>query len=131
MLIAGCKGQIGIPLVHALCKEVGRDNVVAADLSDKAVNIPCRVETLNVSDSKKYEQIVKENKIDYIIHLAAILSALGERFPDRAYEVNVTGFKNALDLAKEYKCTLYCPSSIAVLGGEIYPKINTPDDVIL
>ena len=63
--------------------------------------------------------------------MAAILSALGERFPDKAYDVNVSGFHNALNLAREYKATIYCPSSIAVLGGTIYPKINTPDDVIL
>jgi threonine 3-dehydrogenase len=79
----------------------------------------------------RYETIIRENKIDYIVHLAAILSALGERFPERAYDVNVTGFQNALNLAKEYKCVLYSPSSIAVLGGDKYPKINTPDDVIL
>jgi nucleoside-diphosphate-sugar epimerase len=80
---------------------------------------------------KKYEQIVKENKIDYIVHLAAILSALGERFPDRAYDVNVTGFQNAMNLAREYKCKIYVPSSIAVFGGEHFPKVNTPDDTIL
>jgi nucleoside-diphosphate-sugar epimerase len=74
---------------------------------------------------------VRENKIDYIVHLAAILSALGERLPDMAYNVNVTGFHNAINLAREYKAAIYCPSSIAVLGGSIYPKIKTPDDVIL
>jgi len=40
--VAGCKGQIGIPLVHALCKEVGKDNVIAADISDKKADLPCR-----------------------------------------------------------------------------------------
>jgi len=61
---------------------------------------------------------VKEHKIDYIVHLAAILSALGERFPDRANTVNVTGFLNAMNLARDYKCKIYCPSSIAVFGGD-------------
>ena len=131
MLIAGSRGQIGIPLVHAICKEVGNDNVVAADINATGVTMPCKFEQLDVSDTKRYEAIVKENKIDYIVHLAAILSALGEKFPDRAYDVNVTGFKNALNLAREHKCILYSPSSIAVLGGNNYPKINTPDDVIL
>ncbi len=103
--MAGCKGQIGLPLVHALCKEAGRDNVVAADINNsKKVDLPCRYEQLDVADDKRYETIVKENKIDYIVHLAAILSALGERFPDKAYDVNVTGFHNAINLAKEYKC---------------------------
>lgn len=130
-MVAGCKGQIGLPLVHALCKEVGSDNVVAADINGKKVDLPCRYESLDVSDPRKYEAIVKENKIDYIVHLAAILSALGERFPDKAYDVNVTGFQNAINIARDHKCAIYCPSSIAVLGGEIYPKVKTPDDVIL
>ena len=129
--MAGCKGQIGLPLVHALCKEVGRDNVVAADLSDKKVDLPCRFEQLDVADMNRYEAIVREHKIDYIVHLAAILSALGERFPDKANSVNVTGFLNAMNLAREYKAKIYVPSSIAVFGGELFPKVNTPDDTIL
>lgn len=56
-----------------------------------------------MSDFKNYERIVKDNKIDYIVHLAAILSALGERFPDRALNVNVEGTLNALNLARDNK----------------------------
>jgi nucleoside-diphosphate-sugar epimerase len=118
VLVAGCKGQIGLPLVHALCKEVGRDNVIAADVSDKHADLPCQTEQLDVADLIKYEKIVKENKVTYIIHLAAILSALGERFPDKANTVNVHGFLNAINLARDYNCKIYCPSSIAVFGGE-------------
>ena len=53
--------------------------MVAADISDKKVNLPCRYEQLDVTDFKRYDQIVSEHKIDYIVHLAAILSALGEK----------------------------------------------------
>ena len=70
--------------MQALCDVVGKDNVIAADVSDKKVNLPCRYEQLDVCDFKRYDQIVQEHKVDYIVHLAAILSALGERFPDRA-----------------------------------------------
>lgn len=49
-MIAGCKGQIGIPLVEAICKEVGKENVVAADVSDKKVNFSCKFERLDVTD---------------------------------------------------------------------------------
>lgn len=86
---------------------------------------------MDVADFNKYEKLVKDHKITYIVHLAAILSALGERFPDRANSVNVTGFLNAINLARDHKCKIYCPSSIAVFGGENFPKVNTPDDVIL
>lgn len=57
-----------------------------------------------MSDFKTYERIVKDNKIDYIVHLAAILSALGERVPDRAIKVNVDGCLNALNLARDNNC---------------------------
>jgi nucleoside-diphosphate-sugar epimerase len=111
--------------------EVGANNVVAADLSDKKVDLACKQEILDVSDFKAYERIVKDNKIDYIVHLAAILSALGEKFPDRTLQVNIDGALNALNLAKEYKCQVFIPSTIAVFGGDKFPKINTPVDTIL
>lgn len=129
--MAGCKGQIGVPLVQALCNEVGKDNVVAADISDKKVALPCRYEQLDVTDFARYDQIVREHKIDYIVHLAAILSALGERFPDRATSVNVTGCINALNIAREHKSLIFVPSTIAVFGGNHFPKVNTPVDTVL
>ena len=78
-----------------------------------------------------YQRIVEENKIDYIVHLAAILSALGERFPDRATSVNVYGCVNALNIAREKKCTIFVPSTIAVFGGNHFPKVQTPVDTVL
>ena len=57
-----------------------------------------------MTNKDKYEAIVKENKVDYILHLAAILSSLGEKFPDLAYDVNVNGATNALNIAREHNC---------------------------
>lgn len=34
ILVAGCQGQIGVPLTRALCKELGPENVIAADKMD-------------------------------------------------------------------------------------------------
>lgn len=65
------------------------------------------------------------------MHLAAILSALGERFPDKAISVNAQGCINALNIARDHKCKIYVPSTIAVFGGTKFPKINTPVDTIL
>jgi len=78
--------------------------VIACDVNNKKVDLPCAVETLDVCDFKKYEELVKENKIDYIIHLASILSALGERYPDKATQVNVNGAINGLNIARDNKC---------------------------
>mgnify|MGYP001561203600 CR=1 FL=1 len=70
--------------MRALSEYVGSSNVVATDISDKKVDLPCKEETLDVCDYKKYEKLVKDYKIDYIVHLASILSALGEKNPDLA-----------------------------------------------
>jgi len=86
---------------------------------------------MDICDAAKYRKIVETNKVDYIIHLAGILSALGEKHPDLAIDVNVYGVVNALRIAKDNNCRIFIPSSIAVFGGNHFPKVNTPADVIL
>ena len=105
--------------------------MIACDLVETDANISCKYEQLDVTNKEKYEALVKDNKVDYILHLAAILSSLGEKYPDLAYDVNVNGAKHALDIAREHDCQVYIPSSIAVFGGDHFPKDNTPNDVIL
>lgn len=129
--MAGCKGQIGLPLVKALCKEVGDENVVACDINTRSVDLNCKVEHLDVTDFKTYDRLVQENKIDYILHLAAILSAMGENHPDVATNVNVNGCTNALNIARDRKCQIFVPSTIGVFGGDHFPKVQTPADTVL
>jgi len=57
------------------------------------------------------------------VHLAGILSALGERKPDLAIDVNVFGAINALRIARDLNCQIFLPSSIAVFGGDLFPKV--------
>lgn len=64
--------------------------------------------------------MVESNKIDYIVHLAGILSAAGELNPDLALDVNVDGALNALKIARDNKCKIFIPTSIAVFGGDIF-----------
>ena len=64
----------------------------------------CKYYKLDVTDGERYQQIVKENKVDYIVHLAAILSSLGEKYPQLAYDVNVNGATNALNIARDNDC---------------------------
>lgn len=75
--------------------------------------------------------MVKSHNVNYILHLAGILSALGERNPDLAVDVNVIGVINAMRAAKATNSRIFVPSSIAVFGGEMFPKQDTPVDVIL
>jgi len=56
---------------------------------------------------------------------------MGEKHPDRATDVNVYGAINALNIARDNKCQIFMPSTIAVFGGELFPKQNTPVDTIL
>lgn len=131
VLVAGCRGQIGSALTQRLIDDLGADKVVAADLVENDTNINCKYYKLDVTDKPTYEKIVKEEKIDYIVHLAAILSSLGEQYPELAYDVNVTGGTNALEIAKDNNCQIFLPSSIAAFGGNNFIKDNTPNDSVL
>jgi nucleoside-diphosphate-sugar epimerase len=86
---------------------------------------------LDITEEDKFVKIVKDNKIDYIVHLAAILSATGELYPDKALKVNVGGTISALNIAREYKAKIFIPATIAVFGGDKFQKDNTPVDSIL
>ena len=124
ILIIGAAGQIGSELTTELRKRYGTNNVVAADLStsDKYVHI----------DVTKYDQIkkvVKEYKIDTIFNLAAILSAVAEMKPQLAWNVGVSGLVNVLEVAREYHCSVFTPSSIGAFGPST-PADNTPQDTI-
>lgn len=105
--------------------------MIATDLAEQKFDFPCHYESLDVFDAVNYERIVKDNKINYIVHLAGILSALGERNPDLALDVNVIGCVNVMRIAQKNDCRIFLPSSIAVFGGDLFPKRRTPVDVIL
>lgn len=105
-------------MTQALIEDLGHTQVVAADLVDEDTTLACKYYKLDVTDFKTYEKIVQEEDIDYVLHLAAILSSLGEKYPDLAYDVNVNGAANAFNIAKENNCQLFVPSSIAAFGGD-------------
>lgn len=72
------------------------------------------------------QNLIKEENITQIYHLAAILSATGEKNPRYAWQLNMESLLFVLELAKEMKLDkIYWPSSIAVFGPNT-PKINTP-----
>lgn len=105
--------------------------MIASDVGDKKVDFGCEYTSLDITDQKKYTDLVKDNKIDYIVHLAAILSASGELYPDKALDVNVNGAITALNIARENNAKIFLPSTIAVFGGDKFQKDKTPADSIL
>ena len=129
ILVTGALGQIGTELVLALQEKHGKDKIIASDLKEPE-NYDCKFEKCDILDNENYERINKENGVDTVYHLAAILSAAGEKNPDLCYDVNVKGLENVLKVAKKYNQRLFCPSSIAVFGPDV-PRENTPQNVEL
>jgi nucleoside-diphosphate-sugar epimerase len=132
MMITGASGQIGTELLKALCQKYGSENVVAADIQPLPRNAPaCAFETLDVTNAARLEDIVKKHRIDTVYHLAAILSATGEKNPHLAWTVNMDGTYNVLEAARKLGLVrVFMPSSIAAFGPET-PRVRTPQDTIL
>jgi nucleoside-diphosphate-sugar epimerase len=127
ILITGSSGQLGTELTVALSKIYGEKNVIAADIhkSDKE-EVQLYFELLDVIDKKRLAEVVDIHKITQIYHLAAILSATGEKHPGLAWRVNIDGLMNVLDVSREKSVKkVYWPSSIAVFGPQT-PKKGTP-----
>jgi threonine 3-dehydrogenase len=130
ILVTGASGQIGSELVPRLREVYGRDNVVASDLRAPLVDDGPFVR-LDVTDAKMLEEVVVENGVDSIVHLASLLSASGEQRPNLAWQVNIGGLYNVLEVARVHKLRrVFNPSSIAVFGPET-PRVDTPQETVL
>ncbi|MED3661300.1 NAD-dependent epimerase/dehydratase family protein [Ureibacillus sp. FSL K6-8385] len=128
IIVTGALGQIGSELVRKLRIEYGKDNVLATDIrEDKNHDGP--FEVLDVLDALKMYEVAKKFKADTMIHLAALLSATAEIKPILAWELNMGGLLNALEVSKELNMQLFNPSSIAVFGPST-PKNDTPQETL-
>lgn len=116
ILVTGALGQIGSELVPTLRTRYEDVEVVASDIEpDPDVSGP--YEAVDVTDRAQLEAIIEEYDVDTVFHLATLLSAAGEQNPDRAFNVNVGGLHNVLEVGREYKLDrIVVPSSIAVYG---------------
>ena len=130
LLVIGAGGQLGSELTKALVNTHGSDAVIATDFQEsvKSKFAYCRFQTLDVLDKDAIANLIQEEKITQVYHLAAILSANGEKNPVQAWDINMQGLLNVLELAKEFKLDkVFWPSSIAVFGPNSTKK-NTPQD---
>jgi len=133
ILIIGACGQIGVELTLALRKVYGNNNVVATDIREEHPLLkgtgPYTV--LNAMDAAATHDLVKKEGITQIYLLAALLSATGEKDPNRAWDINMKSLLQVLDLGVQEKLTkIYWPSSIAVFGPTT-PRQNTPQQTII
>lgn len=132
ILVTGAVGQIGSELTLSLRDRYGSDNVIAGgrktEPSEELLNSG-PFETVDCTDVEVLSGVVKKYEIDTIYHLAAILSAVAESNPVLAWNVNINGLYNVLEVAREFNCAVFTPSSIGAFGPTT-PLDNTPQDTI-
>jgi nucleoside-diphosphate-sugar epimerase len=131
IFIIGAGGQLGSELTHRLRQTYGDHSVLASDVREPKGNNLGEFEILDVLNVDGLERIVKKNKFTQIYHLAAVLSATGEKHPAFAWKLNMEGLHNVLETAVKFGVSkVYWPSSIAVFGPTT-PKENTPQDTVM
>lgn len=136
ILVTGAGGQIGGALTSALREQYGAENVVATDLirdrdGDQSLYQGGPFAIVDVTNRLGVLEALGDYRIDRLVHLAALLSARGEKDPDLAWNINVTGTLNVLSCARDLKLDqVFIPSSIAVYGAGVL-KDPAPNDSML
>ena len=123
IFVTGAAGQVGSDLVVALRDRYGEQNVLASDIREPHGAFPDSgpFEIVDCTQRTVLEGAVRRFQADTVYHLAAILSAVGEADPHRAYEVNLDGLENILETARIRDCAVFIPSSIAAFGPTTPP----------
>ena len=131
ILVTGAAGQIGSELVPALRERYSADCVVASDIRIMAPAAAQQgpFEQLDCTKPEQIQEILRRYEVRRIFHLAAMLSAAAEEKPQAAWELNMGGLYNVLELARQHRCALFFPSSIGAFGTTT-PRDKTPQDTI-
>tara|TARA_B100000989_G_C19530952_1_gene469819 strand:+ start:2595 stop:3560 length:966 start_codon:yes stop_codon:yes gene_type:complete len=131
ILVTGCAGFIGYNTTKELLKKnkkvIGIDNLnnyYDLDLKKNRLNLLNKDKNffffkIDVTNKKKLSNLIKKERIKYIIHLAA---QAGVRYsintPDEYFESNIIGFYYILNLSVKYKIKhLIFSSSSSVYGN--------------
>lgn len=133
ILILGACGQIGTELTMALRQKFGNDAVVASDIREGSETLmeSGPFELLDATNYGAIEDVVMHYEIEEVYLMAAMLSATAEKFPMRAWNLNMNSLFNVLNLSKEKKIDkIFWPSSIAVFGPNT-PKDKTPQNTLM
>ncbi|HDZ07307.1 hypothetical protein LCGC14_0118000 [marine sediment metagenome] len=133
ILIIGACGQIGTELTLTLREKYGNEHVIASDIREGNEDLmeSGPFEILDATNYDALEEVIAYYDITEVYLMAAMLSATAEKFPMRAWNLNMNTLFNVLNLAKEKKIEkIFWPSSIAVFGPNT-PKENTPQNTIM
>ncbi|HBY68652.1 MAG TPA: NAD-dependent epimerase [Flavobacteriaceae bacterium] len=133
ILIIGACGQIGTELTNFLREKFGSHKVVASDIREGNDELmeSGPFEVLDAMDYDAVQDVVINYEITDVYLMAAMLSATGEKFPMKAWNLNMNSLFNVLNLAKEGKVDkVFWPSSIAVFGSTT-PKQDTPQRTVM
>ncbi|MCI5056075.1 MAG: NAD-dependent epimerase/dehydratase family protein [Flavobacteriales bacterium] len=132
ILVVGAAGQIGTELVLKLRDQYGDNNVVASDIKTPGYEVfeGGPYEILDILDLKRLNHIVSKHNITQVYLLAALLSSTAEQNPGFAWNLNMNGLLNLLNMARKNKIEkIFWPSSIAVFGPNS-PKEMCPQYTI-
>ena len=133
ILIIGACGQIGTELTYKLREIYGANAVIASDINEgsKELMKSGPFEFINAMDYDSILKVIEKYNITELYLMAAMLSAIGEKYPEKAWELNMNSLFNVLNLAKEGEIKkIFWPSSIAVFGPTT-PKDNTPQETVM
>lgn len=133
ILIIGACGQIGTELTLTLREKHGGDHIIASDIREGNDELMASgpFEILDATNYDALEEVIAYYEISEVYLMAAMLSATAEKFPMRAWNLNMNTLFNVLNLAKEKKIDkIFWPSSIAVFGPNT-PKDDTPQNTIM
>jgi len=140
--MTGACGQVGCELLPYLRSIYGKENVIATDVREAPARLDPNTEghaallaegpfeKLDVTDFEALEGLINKHEVGTIIHLAALLSATGEKNPQLALHINNQGVTNVLEAARQHALKVFSPSTIAVFGPST-PKANTPDETVM
>lgn len=131
IMVTGALGQIGSELITKLRAEYGADNVLATDIRkvESDVTEAGPFEILDVTNAEEMHKLAKDFGADTMMHMAALLSATAEEKPLFAWNLNMGGLMNALEVSRELDMQFFTPSSIGAFGPST-PKVNTPQDTL-